>query len=64
MKPSENMLNVFISKSDMTHGYRYHTSFPFSQAECVCVLVEGLVSLFLPPKARLIAHFSVIWELT
>lgn len=32
MKPSENTLNVFISKSDMTHGHKHRPSFPFSLA--------------------------------
>lgn len=62
MKPSEDMPNVFISKSDMTHSHRHHPSFPFSQAESGAW--GKLASLFLPPKARLIALFSVIWEFT
>lgn len=60
MKPSENMPNMFISKSDMTHGHRHLRLFHFLKQSLGGE--EELVSLFLPPKARLIALFSVIWE--
>lgn len=41
MKPSENMLNVFISKSDVTHSHRHCPSFPFSLAGLGGALVKS-----------------------